>query len=78
MTTGTDLKDWVLLLAGNIFVVILAVRSVGYFAKREWGEFTGMIIAAVLVAGFVYFPDQAISVLKQVWQTFLGEGEAGA
>lgn len=74
MTTGAELRDWVLLIAGNIFMVILAVRSVGHFAKREWGEFTGMLLAAVVVAGIIWFPTQTIELFRQIWQTLLGNG----
>jgi hypothetical protein len=76
MTTGADLKDLVLLLAGNFFAMILTVRAVGHFARRDWGEFTAMIIAAIVVVGFVYFPDQSIGALKSVWTTFLGKESA--
>ncbi len=73
MTDGAALRDWVLLVAGNIFMLLLAARAVGHFAKREWGEMIGMGVAAVFVAGFVYFPDQSIGFFQDIWQTFLGE-----
>lgn len=74
MTSGEDLRDWILLVAGNIFIIVLAARSVGHFAKREFGEMIGMCVAAVVVAGFVYFPDESIDFLTDIWQTFLGSG----
>lgn len=68
--TGAGFKDWVLVILGNIFVVILAIRAVGYYARREWGEMTAHLLGGVLVAAIVYFPDQIVTLLKTVWGLF--------
>ena len=47
--TGADFKDWVLVIAGNIFIAILVLRAIGHYFKREWGELFGHIAAGVLV-----------------------------
>lgn len=65
--TGADFKDWVLIIAGNIFIVILVIRSVGYYARKEWGEFVGHIVGAILVGGLIYANDAAMALLKQAW-----------
>ncbi|MGW2255403.1 hypothetical protein ACWCXH_35285 [Kitasatospora sp. NPDC001660] len=67
LTTGADLKAWVLLIAGNVFIVILVVRSIGYYAKREWGELIGHILVAILIAGFVFATDTSVGLLKDLW-----------
>jgi hypothetical protein len=72
MGDGADFKDWVLALAGNIFIVLFIVRSVGAYAKKEWSELTVNILAGVLIAGFVYFTDGTIDVLKQIWTLITG------
>lgn len=46
LTTGSDLKTWVLLIAGNVFIIILVIRAITYYAKREWGELIGHFLAA--------------------------------
>jgi hypothetical protein len=70
--TGEDFKNWVLIIAGNVFIVILVVRAVGYFAKREWGELIGHILVAVLIAGFIYSTDTMLSLIKGVVHLIFG------
>lgn len=70
--TGEDFKNWVLIIAGNVFIVILVVRAVGYFAKREWGELIGHILVAVLIAGFIYSTDTMLSLIKGVVKLIFG------
>lgn len=70
--TGVELKDWVLLIAGNIFMVVLVVRAVGYYAKREWGEMVAHLMAGVIVAGLVYATDSSIKLMKTLWDMFAG------
>jgi hypothetical protein len=72
MGDGAQLKDWILAIAGNIFIVILVVRAVGYYAKKEWGELVTHVLMAVIIAGFVYFTDGTIVVLKQIWNLLSG------
>jgi FtsH-binding integral membrane protein len=67
LTTGADLTAWVLTVAGNLFAAVLAVRAVGAFMKRDWGEMITMFAAAVIVAGIIYFPSQATDILKLIW-----------
>ncbi|GAA1746273.1 hypothetical protein [Nostocoides vanveenii] len=68
--TGLALRNWVLVIVGNIFVIILAVRAVGYYARRDWGDMTAHLVAAVVVAGVIFFPDQVITLLKNSWTMF--------
>lgn len=70
--TGNAFRDWVLVILGNIFIIVLAVRAVGYYAKQEWGSLIGHVVAGILVAGVVYLPDQVIGILKGAWERFSG------
>lgn len=70
--TGDAFKDWVIAILGNIFIIIMAVRMVGHYTKREWGELIGNVIMAVIVAAIVYMPDQFIGLLRGVWNLFTG------
>ena len=65
--TGADFKDWVLVIAGNIFIAILVLRAIGHYFQREWGELFGHIAAGVLVGGLIYANNQTINVLKGFW-----------
>lgn len=72
MPDGIAIKDAVLVLAGNIFIIIFIVRTVGAFAKKEWGDLVVNILAAIVIAGFVYFTDSSIEVLKGIWSMLFG------
>lgn len=70
--TGEGLKDAILIILGNLFIIILAARAVGYYAKREWGELITHVAAGVVIAAIIYFPDEVVSLLKSLWSAFAG------
>lgn len=70
--TGDAFKDWVIAILGNVFIIVMVVRAVGHYTKREWGELIGNLVMAVVVAAMVYFPDQFINILKGAWNLFTG------
>ncbi|MEU8550965.1 hypothetical protein AB0C81_28975 [Streptomyces roseoverticillatus] len=72
LVTGEGLKKWVLVVAGNLFIAVLAARMVGSFMKKDWGGMITMCAAAVLVVGFVWFPDATVELLKGIWQKVIG------
>ena len=72
LTSGAVLKVWVFLIAGNAFLIILAVRAIGHYAKREWGELIGHILAGVVVAGFVFATDTTKNMLVEIWNKVAG------
>ncbi|MGW1072740.1 hypothetical protein [Streptomyces sp. NPDC002537] len=72
LTSGAELKSWVIMIAGNIFLIVLAVRAIGHYAKREWGELLGHFLAGVVVAGFVFESDVTIQMLKDIWTKVAG------
>ncbi|MFI6143403.1 hypothetical protein ACIBCC_35080 [Streptomyces griseus] len=69
LTTGSEFTDWVLVICGNAFGALMAVRAVMYFFREDWGKLITCVFAGVFVAGFVYFPDESKAVLTQVWGT---------
>ncbi|MHA7957164.1 hypothetical protein ACX9I7_05325 [Streptomyces sp. L500] len=72
LTTGAELQTWVIMVAGNIFLIVLAVRAVGHYAKREWGELLGHFVAGVVVAGFVFSSGTAKTMLIAIWNKVAG------
>lgn len=70
--TGAGLKDWVIIVAGNIFIVLFVVRTLGAFAKKEWGEMIVNVLVGVFVAGLVYSTDSTITILKNLWSLISG------
>ncbi|CAM5453338.1 hypothetical protein SALBM311S_05304 [Streptomyces alboniger] len=72
LTSGADLKTWVFLIAGNIFLIILVVRAIGHYAKREWGELIGHVITGILVAGFVFATDTTKTMFVEIFNKVAG------
>ncbi|WP_030209260.1 hypothetical protein [Streptomyces sp. NRRL S-87] len=72
LTDGASLLGWTKTIAGNVFLIILLVRAVMHYAKREWGEMIGHIIAGVIVAGFVFATDQTKTLLTDIWNKVAG------
>ncbi|MEU5418395.1 hypothetical protein ACFY1P_24750 [Streptomyces sp. NPDC001407] len=72
LTTGAELQNWVFLVAGNIFLIVLAVRAIGHYAKREWGELLGHFMAGVVVAGFVFASDSTKAMFIAIWNKVSG------
>ena len=77
MFTGADLKAWVIIVVGNLFIVVLVVRMFSHYAKREWGELLTNFLVAVFIAWIVYSTDTFIEFLKWAANKVTG-GEAQA
>lgn len=67
LNNGDAFKDWALAIIGNCALIVIAGRAVGYLAKQEWGAFITFAAAAVVVAGFVWAPDEAKTTLVGAW-----------
>lgn len=65
-------EELALKIIGNIFLVVLVVRAFGAYLKKEWGDLITELIFAVILAGFIYFTDQMINVLKFLWNLTIG------
>lgn len=59
-------KDIVLAAAGTIVVIILIVRIVVAYARKQWGELVTEIAGAAFVFWFCFFNEQAIDALKSL------------
>lgn len=67
LTTGAELKDWILIVVGNLFAAFLAIRAVGYFIKDEWGKMITLAVGAVFVGAIIWAPDAVQGFLTGVW-----------
>lgn len=64
---GSSILDWIKAIVGNLFIAILIVRTVGQYARSDWGEMMMSLGAAIGVVGVIYFPDQVIGLLKKLF-----------
>ncbi|WP_199550307.1 TcpD family membrane protein [Streptomyces sp. N35] len=72
MITGSPIKTLVLLVLGNLFVAMLAVRVIGHWMKSEWGKLVTTLAGAALVAFVVWAPESAVNLLKSLGNKLIG------
>lgn len=77
-SSGTDLRDIVLGIIGTFVIVVLAARALAAFADERYGKMVTLILAAIPVIGFAYFPDSTVEILKGLFTSFAGGGGGGA
>lgn len=65
-------KDWALVVLGNIFIVIMLVRAIMAYTKRDWGDFATNLIVAIVVAFLVYANDAAIALIVNIGRMVFG------
>jgi hypothetical protein len=76
-TSGTDARNIALGIIGTFAIVVLAARALAAFADERYGKMVTLIIAAIPVIGFAYFPDVTVNILKGLFTAFAGGGNAG-
>ena len=64
--TLEGLKSVVLGVLGVAFLIVLVVRIFNHWTKSDWGKMVGEVVVAVVVAIFVFFPDTALSIIKDI------------
>jgi uncharacterized membrane protein (DUF2068 family) len=72
LTTGSELRDWILIVVGNVFMAFLAVRGFGHWLKKEWGEMITMFVAAIFLAAAIWAPDAVKGILTGIWNKVAG------
>jgi hypothetical protein len=71
-SSGTGLRDIALAIIGTFTIVILAARAAGALADERYGKLVTLILAAVPVVGFAYFPDLTVNILKGLFASGVG------
>ncbi|WP_237236693.1 hypothetical protein [Rothia nasimurium] len=66
MTDFAGLKDWFIVIAGNLFIVIMIARALGAYAKRDWGDLITNLAVAVVIGFLVYANDSAVALIKHL------------
>jgi len=66
--TGRSLQEWVLSLVGGVFTIVLVSNMTAIFAKKDWGQMIGFIVAAIVCGWVILSPDTFIAFIKFVAQ----------
>lgn len=64
--SGQALQKVILGICGTALIVLVAVKALKAYAEDKYGKLASLVIAGGLVAFFVYFPDDAIALLKSL------------
>jgi hypothetical protein len=62
-----EFSDVVLKVIGNLVVLVLAIRLFLAWLRKGYAEMVTEILAAVVIFGFINFPDQAVAIFTWVW-----------
>ncbi|PPF85241.1 hypothetical protein C5C03_15065 [Clavibacter michiganensis] len=60
-------------IVGNIFVLIIVARLITCWLRKAYGEMITEIIVAVILFGFINFPDQSVQILGWIWKHTIAE-----
>lgn len=60
------IKTLVIRVLGTALLIVLLVRMFNAYTKRQWGEMVGEIVAVLLIGFFVWTPDTAVQMLKDL------------
>jgi hypothetical protein len=71
--SGSSLKTAILGICGTIFVIMLAAKVLNAWAEEKYGKMVTLLVAGAVVAFVVFFPDQAVAVLKNIGSS-IGSG----
>lgn len=66
--TGRSVVEWVLSGIGAVFTIVLVVNMTAIFAKKDWGQMIGFIVAAIVCGWVILAPDTFIAFIKFVAQ----------
>jgi len=70
--SGIAFRDIVLGILGTFTLIVLAARALAAYADDRYGKMVTLILAAVPVIGFCYFPDLTLEILQNMFQLVTG------
>lgn len=71
-TSAFGIQNIALGIIGTFTLILLAARSAAAYADDRHGRMVTLVIGAAVIFFFCYFPDQTITILKSIGQTFFG------
>lgn len=67
-----DFSEVVFKTIGNLVLLVLVVRLFFAWLRKGYAEMISEIIAAIVIFGFIWFPDQTVEIFKWIWLHTLG------
>ncbi|MCO1575579.1 TcpD family membrane protein [Crossiella sp. SN42] len=71
-TSGVELRNILLGVMASLIAILMAYRAMAAYAAGHYGQMVTSVLAGALAAGFVVFPDQAMTVVKGLWTAVFG------
>ena len=72
MNFGENIQHWFSTQVGALFLVIIGAIAIYYLVKREFSNFVGFAIFAMIVGVFVFTPDFVKELGSKLWATVFG------
>lgn len=70
--TGEPIKDYVIAVVGNIFIIVLVYNALQYYAQKAWGQMIALIAASIVLGSFVWANEATITFFKWIINQFFG------
>ncbi len=67
-----EVSDLVITLSASAIMIILVVRLLSSYAKRQYGEMISEVIGCILVGFAIWFPDETVALLQDISQGIFG------
>jgi hypothetical protein len=69
-TSGVNLRDIILAFIGTWIILVMAWHALSALASQEYGKLITMLLVALPVIAFAYFPDASMNVLRGLVASF--------
>ncbi len=67
-----SVKNALITILGSVVMIILLIRIVTAYGKKQYGEMITELLAVVFVAWFVFTPDSAQNTIKALAKMIFG------
>lgn len=70
--TGNELLDWLITIAGNIYLAIAIIKTGQFWGSEKYGSLALFLGTGIIVGCFIWLNEQTISFLTFVGSKLLG------
>lgn len=73
MNFGENIQNWFGTQIGALFLVIIGAVAIYFLVKRQFSQFVGFFVFALIVSVFVFAPDTVKSLGSKFFTTIFGK-----